>query len=298
MWDYSEKVMDLFHNPHNMGAIATEDCQDTERVAIGEVGSIACGDALRLHLRVDTKSDRIVEARFQTFGCASAIASSSILTDLIVGLTLDEALKVTNRDIAQSLDGLPQEKMHCSVMGQEALESAISNYRGVPVRPDEEDDETPLLCSCFGVSRGKIERIIRENHLTSAEDVTNYLKAGGGCGSCLADIDDLVDEVNGKIAASSYETEVEDTLEPESVLPRLTNLEKITRIQRVIEDEVRPLLALDGGDLELHDIQGDRVQVVLKGSCHNCASVMTTLKLAIEKTLRDRVSPDLIVEAL
>jgi NifU-like protein len=148
------------------------------------------------------------------------------------------------------------------------------------------------------VSRGKIERIIRENHLTTTEEVTNYLKAGGGCGSCLADIDDLVDEVNATVSAATERTDVEAAVPTASVLPGLTNLEKITRIQRVIEDEVRPLLALDGGDLELHDIQGDRVQVVLKGSCHNCASVMTTLKLAIEKTLRDRVSPDLIVEAL
>jgi NifU-like protein len=304
MWDYTEKVMDLFHAPHNLGAIATEECGHGETIAVGEVGSIACGDALRLHLRIDTATERIVDARFQTFGCASAIASSSALTDLVQGMTVDEALTITNREIADFLGGLPQEKMHCSVMGQEALEAAIANYRGKPVRADAEDD-TPLVCTCFAVSEGRIKRVIRENALTTAEEVTNYIKAGGGCGSCLADIDDLLAEVVLERQEMELALETCLSLAPKPAptvqinsQPRLTTLQKISLIQQVLEEEIRPYLMADGGDLELYDIDGDRVQVILKGACGDCPSSLATLKLGIEETLRERVSSSLVVEAV
>jgi NifU-like protein len=304
MWDYTEKVMDLFHAPHNLGAIATEECGQGETIAVGEVGSIACGDALRLHLRIDTATERIVDARFQTFGCASAIASSSALTDLVQGMTVDEALTITNREIADFLGGLPQEKMHCSVMGQEALEAAIANYRGKPVRADAEDD-TPLVCTCFAVSEGRIKRVIRENNLNAAEAVTNYIKAGGGCGSCLADIDDLLAEVALERQEVELALETCLSLSPKPAptvqvnsQPRLTTLQKVSLIQQVLEEEIRPYLMADGGDLELYDIDGDRVQVILKGACGDCPSSLATLKLGIEETLRDRVSSSLVVEAV
>ena len=302
MWDYTDKVMDLFYNPHNMGKIAPDECREEETVAVGEVGSIVCGDALRLHLKIDKRTDKILDARFQTFGCASAIASSSALTDLVKGMTVDEALQITNRDIANYLEGLPQEKMHCSVMGKEALEAAIANYKGIPIRPEEEDD-SPLVCTCFAVSRGKILRLIQENHLTSAEQVTNYIKAGGGCGSCLMEIDDLVAQVNGgKETGIPRKTELAASATVPSS-PPLTNLQKISLIQQVIEEEVRPILALDGGDVELYEVDGNRVQVVLKGACDSCPSVTTTLRLTIEGKLRDRLQPDrlasdLVVEAI
>ncbi|MEB3883860.1 Fe-S cluster assembly protein NifU [Lyngbya sp. CCY1209] len=303
MWEYTEKVMDLFHHPHNMGAIAVAECDVDEAIAVGEIGSIVCGDALRLHLRIDKKTETILDARFQTFGCASAIASSSALTDLLKGKTLDEALKLTNREIADYLGGLPQEKMHCSVMGQEALESAISNYRGIPVRPDVED-ESSMVCQCFAVTEGKIRRLIVDNQLTTAEEVTNYIKAGGGCGACLAEIDDLLAEINGTEVGAKVEAPV-STPQPKPPTPpkpvpsgTLTNLQKMLLIQQVLEEEVRPALAYDGGDVDLYDVIGDRVLVILKGACDGCPSVAITLKMAIEKRLRDRVSPDLIVEAI
>jgi NifU-like protein len=196
MWDYTDKVMEHFYNPRNQGAIVAENAG--EAIATGDVGSIACGDALRLYLRIDVASDTIIAASFQTFGCASAIASSSALTELLKGKTLDEALNVTNREIAEFLGGLPEEKMHCSVMGQEALEAAICNYRGIPL-DNHEDEEGALVCRCFGVTDAKIRRIILENDLTSAEQVTHYVKAGGGCSSCLADIDDLLSPVSRRI---------------------------------------------------------------------------------------------------
>jgi NifU-like protein len=305
MWDYTEKVMEHFHNPRNQGKITEK--QEGEEIVTGEVGSIACGDALKLHLKIDEATQTIKDATFQTFGCASAIASSSALTELLKGRKVEEALKLTNKEIAESLGGLPEEKMHCSVMGQEALEAAIYTYKGIPLDTHEED-EGNLICRCFGVSDTKIKRIIRENDLTTAEQVTNYVKAGGGCSSCLPDIDDLLYEfANEKETSVAVATQVWQDNNPSPApaatsttqTPKpLTNLQKITLIQKVIDQEIRPILAEDGGDMELFDVEGDVVKVILKGACSGCASSTETLKLAIEATLKERVSPSLTVESV
>ncbi|MDF5712075.1 MAG: Fe-S cluster assembly protein NifU [Nostoc sp. S4] len=299
MWDYTDKVLELFYNPQNQGEIE-ETSEAGVKVATGEIGSIACGDALRLHLKVEVESDKILDARFQTFGCTSAIASSSALTEMVKGLTLDEALKVSNKDIADYLGGLPEAKMHCSVMGQEALEAAIYNYRGIPLATHDDDDEGALVCSCFGISESKIRRVILENNLTDAEQVTNYVKAGGGCGSCLANIDDIIRSVQQEAAAldvNNYGVKVATEIVT-SKQRALTNVQKIALIQKVLDEEVRPVLIADGGDVELYDVEGDRVKVVLQGACGSCSSSTATLKIAIEARLQDRVSNSLVVEAV
>jgi len=299
MWDYTDKVLELFYNPQNQGEIE-QVSEPGVKVATGEVGSIACGDALRLHLKVEVASDKILDARFQTFGCTSAIASSSALTEMVKGLTLDEALKVSNKDIADYLGGLPEAKMHCSVMGQEALEAAIYNYRGIPLDSHDDDDEGALVCSCFGISESKIRRVILENNLTDAEQVTNYVKAGGGCGSCLANIDDIIKSVRQEATApdlNNYGVKVATEIVT-SKERSLTNVQKIALIQKVLDEEVRPVLIADGGDVELYDVEGDRVKVILQGACGSCSSSTATLKIAIEARLQDRVSKNLVVEAV
>ncbi|MEH2355577.1 Fe-S cluster assembly protein NifU [Nostoc sp.] len=299
MWDYTDKVLELFYDPKNQGAIEETD-EAGVKVAMGEIGSIACGDALRLHLKVEVESDKILDARFQTFGCTSAIASSSALTEMVKGLTLDEALKVSNKDIADYLGGLPEAKMHCSVMGQEALEAAIYNYRGIPLATHDDDDEGALVCSCFGISESKIRRVVLENNLTGAEQVTNYVKAGGGCGSCLANIDDIIRSVQQEYASpalNNYGVKVATEIVT-SKERSLTNVQKIALIQKVLDEEVRPVLIADGGDVELYDVEGDRVKVVLQGACGSCSSSTATLKIAIEARLQDRVSKSLVVEAV
>ena len=309
MWDYTEKVMDLFYNPKHQGMIEATN-EPGLKVVTGEIGSIACGDALRLHLKIDESTNIILDARFQTFGCASAIASSSALTEMIIGMTVEEAMKITNRQIAEYLGGLPEEKMHCSVMGQEALEAAISSYKGIPIVVHEED-ESALVCRCYGISEGRIKRVVIENKLDTAEQVTNYIKAGGGCGTCLVNIDDIIadawQEMKAQSAAKVEEASVSTassvavatkTETQVQVARPLTNLQKITLIQQVIDAEIKPFLALDGGDVELYDVDGDNVKVQLKGACGTCSGSLATLKYAIEAKLRDRVSPTLVVEAI
>lgn len=265
MWNYSEKVKDHFFNPRNARVVA-------EANAIGDVGSISCGDALRLMLRVDPQSETILEAGFQTFGCGSAIASSSALTELIIGRTLQEAEQVTNQQIADYLDGLPPQKMHCSVMGQEALRAAIANYRGETL--DDDHEEGKLICKCFGVDEGQIRRAVLTNGLTTLEEVINYTKAGGGCTACHENIELAL----AAILAEQQETPavaLEATKDPhwQEVIDAIT--------------ELRPHIQADGGDMSLINVANHKVTVSLSGSCSGC--MMTDMTLAwLQQKLMER----------
>ena len=270
MWEYTDKVKEHFLNPRNVGEVENPD-------GVAEVGSIACGDALKLSFKLD-EHKRIQEAKFKTFGCASAIASSSALTEMIKGMTLEEAKKVTNKDIAAFLGGLPDEKMHCSVMGKEALEKAIENYQGAPTT----EPGAKIVCECFGVTDREIERAIRENNLTTVEEVTNYTKAGGGCGRCHEDIQAIIERVRAEAKPA--------------VRPKLTTIQKIKMIEEALEREIRPSLRHDGGNIELIDVVGNRVLVAMHGACASCKASNITLKNFVEAKLRDLVSPELIIE--
>jgi NifU-like protein len=275
MWEYTEKVKDFFLKPKNIGEVENPD-------AVGDVGSIVCGDALRLTMKIDKQTNRIIDAKFQTFGCASAIASSSALTELIKGKTVDEALQVTNQDIAEFLGGLPKEKMHCSVLGREALEAAVANYRGIEIPVEEEGR---LVCKCFNVTEEKIRKVAIENHLTTVDEITDYTKAGGGCGECTEEI--------GKILRDVWSLKA-----PEKPVKskKLTNLQKIALIQEIIEREIRPGLQADGGDMELIDIDGNKVIIALRGMCTGCVMSDVTIS-GVQQKLRELVSDEIVIEA-
>jgi len=277
MWDYTDKVKEHFMNPRNVGDMPDAD-------AVGEAGSLACGDQMKLMLKIDAKG-MITDAKFQTFGCGSAVASASALTEMIIGKPLDEAATITNRDIADFLGGLPAEKMHCSVMGHEALEAAIQNYRGVSAE-EAAEGKKQIVCECFGVTADEIERVARDNALRKIEDVTNYTKAGGGCRQCH----DRIQEILDRLAPS------DEPAAPTSAPVKLTNIQKMKLIEQTFEKEIRPMLKADGGDIELIDVEGDRVVVSLRGMCSSCASSSFTLKKYIEPKLREFVSPDLYIE--
>jgi NifU-like protein len=279
MWEYTDKVKDHFFNPRNVGEIEDPD-------GVGEVGSLACGDALKLTFKLDSQG-RIADAKFKTFGCASAIATSSVLTELIKGMTIDEAAKVTNKDIADYLGGLPEQKMHCSVMGREALEAAIENYRTGGTGKHELEGK--VVCTCFGVTDIEIERVIRENNLLTVDEVTNYCKAGGGCGGCRGEIEKLIEKIQGDKAKPLV-------ISPPRKAGKLTNIRKIQLIQQTINEQIRPALRADGGNIELLDVDGNKVIVAFRGMCAQCKMAEFTMKEVVEARLREFVSRELFVE--
>jgi len=276
MWEYTEKVRDHYLNPRNTGEITNAD-------GVGEIGNISCGDALRLTFKLDEEK-KIADIKFKTFGCGSAIASASVLTEMCMGKHIDDAKKITNQDIADALGGLPREKMHCSVMGQEALQAAITYYESGGKKRLPEVKDGNVVCVCFNITDLEIEKAVSENSLKTLEDVTNFTKAGGACGHCHEKIRTVIDNV------------LQPKTNSERKPARLTTLQKIDLIRKVLEQDVRPILARDGGDCEFEDIDGNDVYIRFKGSCSACAFSSMTLVSVVEKNLKEKVSDQLMVK--
>ena len=276
MWDYSEKVMDHYRNPRNVGKIEDAD-------AIGVAGSLTCGDQLKIYLKIE--NNIVTDAKFQTFGCGSAVASSSILTEMIIGKTVEEVKKITNKDIADELGGLPPEKMHCSVMGYEALEDALKNFNKEEYvdlddllghKPQEQKGK--IICTCFQITEELIWDAIKQNGLKTVEEVTNYTKAGGACGKCKSIIQDIINTYYNKQQAE---------------IDKLTPTQWILKVNNVIETQISPELQKDGGDIELVDIKNKSIYVKLKGRCSGCKNSTITLKNFAEKVLQDSLGTDI-----
>lgn len=280
MWDYTKQVKDHFFNPRNVGRIENPD-------GLGEAGSLACGDALSLMFKLDNDG-KIADIKFQTFGCGSAIASASALTEIVKEMTLEEASKVTNQDIADYLGGLPEQKIHCSVMGREALEAAIENCRTGAAAKHELQGE--VVCTCFGVTDEEIRKVVAENGLKTVEEVTNYCKAGGGCGKCHGKIEEIIEAVTAE-----HGGEIPPKPKKPQLPGSLTNIQKIRLIEEVLDEQVRPTLQVDGGDIELIDVEGNRVIVALRGMCANCQVAEFTMAEVVQARLREYVSEDIVV---
>ena len=266
MWEYSDKVKEHYKNPKNVGYIENAD-------AVGEAGALACGDKLKIYLKID--NGIITDAKFQTFGCGSAVASSSILTEMIIGKTLQEARKITNKDIANELDGLPPEKMHCSVMGHEALEDAFKNYFGEDNKEGEKVNNEKIICNCFGVSEAEIIEAIK-NGAKTLDEIKEINYAGGGCTRCVPNIKMLLDKYTKK----------ETNLNP---------VQFILKINKVLETNVAGELGKDSGGIELVNVEGKDVYVKLTGTCSSCKNATLTLKNFVEAQLREHVDPEINV---
>ena len=273
MWDYSEKVMDHYRNPRNVGKIDNAD-------AVGIAGSLSCGDQLKIYLKIE--NGIVTDAKFQTFGCGSAVASSSILTEMIIGKSVEEVKKITNKDIADQLGGLPPEKMHCSVMGYEALEDALKgydNYQDLEDLRNEPEKVEKIVCTCFGITENTIWDAIKENGIKTVDEVTAYTNAGGACGKCRDLIQDIINTYYAK----------------EENKPKLSPTQRVLKINNIIETQISPELQKDGGDIALIDIKENKVFVKLQGKCSSCKNATLTIKRFVEQTLRTAMDENIEV---
>ncbi len=336
-WNYSDKTKQIFMDAVQ-GKPGTHLGEVPDPDGFGEHGSIVCGDALRFTFRVekhptDPLKDRIVEARYLTFGCTSAIAASEALCDLIEKgrYTPLEALKITNQDIVDYLEGLPSQKIHCSVMGAEALESAVFNWaqkRGVDleklgVQMQQHTEEGRIVCKCFSVSEPYIRRKIKELNLRTIPEITNAIKAGGACMTCHhapGGLQDILDDIWGKQKDGTPESQTDlgsesagsPDLAPQAFevpssfevpaeqpeRPALSPFQFMKKVEATIDKYVRPMLAAEGGDIELIDIKDALVYARLTGACAGCAGASTTMKMMVERTLKELVDEKIRVIAV
>ncbi|MDO4575578.1 MAG: iron-sulfur cluster assembly scaffold protein [Planctomycetia bacterium] len=327
-WEYSEKTKRLFLDAvHGKPGTHLGEIENPD--GLGEHGSIACGDSLRFTFRVkkndDPMKDEIVEARYLTFGCTSAIAASEALCVILEArhCTPVEALSITNQDIVDFLEGLPDQKIHCSVMGAEALEAAVFDWAkkrgvhlenlGIDIQEHEKEEEGRLVCKCFSLTEPYIRRKIKELNLRTIPEITAAIKAGGACMNChhspggLQDIlDDIwgtrefpIPQVSGELPifgqGNTVGTLHTATADDSGPTETLSPYQFSKKVEHVLDKYIRPMLQRDGGDVEIVDIKGSLVYVTLRGACSDCVGANATLKMLVEKTLRDKVQTDIRV---
>ncbi|MGI7617818.1 iron-sulfur cluster assembly scaffold protein [Campylobacter coli] len=310
IWDeYSQKVQDRMNNPQHMGEFSEEDAKARNaKLIVADFGAESCGDAVRLFWLVDEKTDKIIDAKFKSFGCGTAIASSDTMVDLCIGKTVDEAVKITNLDVEFAMrdnpetPAVPPQKMHCSVMAYDVIKQAAAHYKGIS--PEDFEDQI-IVCECARVSLGTIKEVIKLNDLHTVEEITQYTKAGAFCKSCIKPgghekRDYYLVDILAETRAEIDREKLKNTMKSDVAFDEMTVVGQLKAVESVLDAEIRPMLHNDGGDLEVIDIQkaeGAAIDVYIRylGACSGCSSVRGATLYAIETILQEELSPNIRV---
>ena len=310
IWDeYSQKVQDRMNNPQHMGEFSEEDAKARNaKLIVADFGAESCGDAVRLFWLVDEKTDKIIDAKFKSFGCGTAIASSDTMVDLCIGKTVDEAVKITNLDVEFAMrdnpetPAVPPQKMHCSVMAYDVIKQAAAHYKGIS--PEDFEDQI-IDCECARVSLGTIKEVIKLNDLHSVEEITQYTKAGAFCKSCIKPgghekRDYYLVDILAETRAEIDREKLKNTMKSDVAFDEMTVVGQLKAVESVLDAEIRPMLHNDGGDLEVIDIQkaeGAAIDVYIRylGACSGCSSGSGATLYAIETILQEELSPNIRV---
>lgn len=310
IWDeYSQKVQDKMNNPQHMGEFSEEDAKARNaKLIVADFGAESCGDAVRLFWLVDEKTDKIIDAKFKSFGCGTAIASSDTMVDLCIGKTVDEAVKITNLDVEFAMrdnpetPAVPPQKMHCSVMAYDVIKQAAAHYKGI--NPEDFEDQI-IVCECARVSLGTIKEVIKLNDLHSVEEITQYTKAGAFCKSCIKPgghekRDYYLVDILAETRAEMDREKLKNTMKSDVAFDDMTVVGQLKAVESVLDAEIRPMLHNDGGDLEVIDIQkaeGAAIDVYIRylGACSGCSSGSGATLYAIETILQEELSPNIRV---
>ena len=315
IWDeYSQNVQDRMNNPRHMGEITEEEAEAKGgRLIVADFGAESCGDAVRLYWVVDPKTDKIIDAKFKSFGCGTAIASSDVMAELTIGKTVDEAVKITNIDVEAAMrdnpetPAVPPQKMHCSVMAYDVIKKAAAEYKGVDMESFELE---VIVCECARVSLGTLKEVIRLNDLKSVEEITDYTKAGAFCKSCIKPggheereyyLVDILAEVRGEMEAEKVKAAADSAAGVGAEVPfaEMTLVQKLKKVEEVLDENIRQMLIMDGGNMEVLDIKesGGHIDIYIRylGACSGCASSATGTLYAIEATLKDKLDESIRV---
>jgi len=310
IWDeYSQKVTELMNNPKNMGEITEDQAKAMgAKLIVADFGAESCGDAVRLYWAVDPKTDKILESKFKSFGCGTAIASSDTMAELCKDKTVDEAVKITNIDVEKAMrdtpdvPAVPPQKMHCSVMAYDVIKKAASQYKGVDMESFEEE---VIVCECARVSLSTLREVIRLNDLTTVEQITDYTKAGAFCKSCIRPggheekdiyLVDLLEEYEKEKMTKAADA---SAVGADVSFAKMTLVQKLKAVDNVIEENIRQMLVMDGGDMEILDIKenGENIDIYIRylGACSGCASSSTGTLFAIENILKEKLDQNIRV---
>ncbi|EKI7512836.1 iron-sulfur cluster assembly scaffold protein [Campylobacter lari] len=310
IWDeYSQKVQDRMNNPQHMGEFTQEDAQKANaKLIVADFGAESCGDAVRLYWLVDEKTDKIIDAKFKSFGCGTAIASSDTMVDLCIGKTVDEAVKITNLDVEfamrdnPEIPAVPPQKMHCSVMAYDVIKQAAAHYKGV--NPEDFEDQI-IVCECARVSLGTIKEVIKLNDLHTVEEITQFTKAGAFCKSCVKPgghekKDYYLVDILAETRAEMEREKLKDQSKTDIAFDDMTMVKQLKVVEAVLDNDVRPMLHGDGGDLEVIDIQksdNKNIDIYIRylGACSGCSSGSGATLYAIENILQEELSPNIRV---
>jgi len=311
LWEqYSSKVGQRMLNPRFIGEISPEEAERRGgRLVVADHGAEVCGDAVRLTWLVDEKANRILDARFKTFGCGTAIASSDVMCEMCIGKTVDEVIRITNLDVEMALRddpdsaAIPPQKMHCSVMAYDAIKAAAAIYKGVDAEVLEREE---IVCECARVSLGTIREVIRLNDLKTVEDITRYTKAGAFCKSCIRPgghesrkyhLEDILREVRTEMAQEKT-AEAPKPAAPKS-FKEMTVVQKLKAVESILDSDVRPSLSMDGGDLDVTDLKENNgtteVHIQYQGACRGCPSARTATLGFVESQLRQKLDSSIKV---
>ena len=310
IWDeYSNKVADLMNNPKNMGEITTEQAEEMGgKLIVADFGAESCGDAVRLYWVVHPVSDVIMSSKFKSFGCGTAIASSDTMAELCQGKTVQEAVKITNIDVEMAMrdtpdvPSVPPQKMHCSVMAYDVIKKAAAQYLSVDMESFEEEI---IVCECARVSLSTLQEVIRLNDLTTVEQIADYTKAGAFCKSCIRPGGHEAKDIYLVDLLEEYEREkmakTADSLSQGGPVDfeQMTIVQRLKVVDKVIDDNIRQMLIMDGGDMEILDIKenGENIDIYIRylGACNGCASADTGTLFAIENILKEKLSQNIRV---
>ncbi|RXJ81843.1 iron-sulfur cluster assembly scaffold protein [Arcobacter sp. F2176] len=313
IWDeYSNQVIRRMDEPTHQGEITEEMAKDAGgKLIVADFGAESCGDAVRLYWVVNETTDVIVNSKFKSFGCGTAIASSDVMAELCIGKTVDEAIKITNIDVEKALrdhpdvPAVPPQKMHCSVMAYDVIKKAASTYKGVDMESLESEI---IVCECARVSLATLQEVIKLNNLQTVEEVTDYTKAGAFCKSCIKPggheakdiyLVDILKDVHAEMEHDKLKQAADASAAGQSSFDKMTIVQRIKLIDEVLDGEIRPMLAMDGGNMEIIDIKENTphydIYIRYLGACNGCASGDTGTLYAIESVLKQKVDENIRV---